>query len=103
MSEERLDKVLFGTDPTEKIVAVETSDKDATLFLRDGEETKTKIVPFVPWLVTDKERHFPGAETTALQGDGYNWRVRRKPGHQPRRTIRAVFRRPQELLLYSAF
>ena len=57
---ERLDIVLFGIDPTEKIVAVETGDREATLFLREGEETVTQTVPFVPWLVTDKERHFPG-------------------------------------------
>ena len=92
MSEERLDEVLFGADPTEKIVAVETSDKDATLFLRDGDETKTRIVPFVPWLATDKERHFPGADTTDLEGDGYNHLIRFPSGwrayQESKRTLR---------------
>ena len=73
---ERLDVVLFGADPTEKIVAVETGDREATLFLREDEGTATRSIPFIPWLVTDKERHFAGAETTALEGDGYNWLVR---------------------------
>ena len=89
---ERLDIVLFGIDPTEKIVAVETSDKEATLFLRDGERTVTRLVPFVPWLATDKERHFPGAETTMLDGDGYNWLIRFPSGwrayQEAKRTLR---------------
>ena len=92
MSEGRLDEVLFGVDPTEKIVAVETSDKEATLFLRDGDETKTKVVSFVPWLATDKERHFPGAETTDLEGDGYNHLIRFPSGwrayQESKRTLR---------------
>ena len=33
---ERLDIVLFGIDPTEKIVAVETADREATLFIRQS-------------------------------------------------------------------
>ncbi|MGI4791962.1 MAG: DNA polymerase domain-containing protein [Janthinobacterium lividum] len=92
MSEGLLDQVLFGTDPTENIVAVETSDKEATLFLRDDEATTTRIVPFVPWLATDKERYFPGAETTALEGDGYNWLIRFPSGwrayQEAKRTLR---------------
>lgn len=89
---ERLDIVLFGMDPMEKIVAVETGDREAMLFLRRGEETITKTVPFVPWLVTDKERHFPGAETTELDGDGYNWLVQFPAGwrayQEAKRTLR---------------
>ncbi len=71
-----LDEVLFGADPTERIVAVETGDREATLFVREGEETVTRTVPLVPWLAMDRERHFPQAETAALQGDGYGWLVR---------------------------
>ena len=89
---ERLDIVLFGIDPTEKIVAVETGEREATLFLRQGEATVTKVVPFVPWLVTDKERHFPSAETTELDGDGYNWLVQFPSGwrtyQEAKRTLR---------------
>ena len=89
---ERLDIVLFGIDPTEKIVAVETADREATLFIRKDEETVTKSVPFVPWLVTDRERHFPGAETTELDGEGYNWLVQFRSGwrsyQEAKRTLR---------------
>ena len=92
MSESRLDAVLFGADPTEKIVAVETSDRDVTLFVREGEETVTRTVPFVPWLAMDRERHFPQAETTALEGEGYNWLVRFPQGwrayQDAKRTLR---------------
>jgi len=92
MSESRLDVVLFGADPTEKIVAVETVERETTLFLRQGEATVTRTVPFIPWLATDKERHFPGAETTALEGDGYNWLVRFPQGwrayQEAKRTLR---------------
>ncbi len=89
---ERLDIVLFGFDPTEKIVAVETGDKEATLFVREGQTTVTRTQPFVPWLATDKERHFAGAETTALDGEGYNWLVRFPSGwrayQEAKRTLR---------------
>ncbi|MDQ2800992.1 MAG: DNA polymerase [Armatimonadota bacterium] len=92
MSKSGLDIVLFGSDPTEKIVAVETGERETTLFLREGEETVTRAVPFVPWLVTDKERQFPGAETTELSGEGYNWLVRFPQGwrayQEAKRTLR---------------
>ena len=89
---ERLDIVLFGADPTEKIVAVETGEKEATLFVREGDVTVTRTVPFVPWLATDKERHFAGAETMALEGEGYSWIVRFPSGwrayQEAKRTLR---------------
>lgn len=92
MSETRLDQVLFGADPTEKIVAVETGDRDATLFVRAGETIVTRGVPFVPWLLLDKERHFAGAETTELTGEGYRFLVRFPNGwrayQDARRTLR---------------
>ena len=37
MSDARFDEVLFGADPTEKVVAVETGDREATLFVREGD------------------------------------------------------------------
>ena len=89
---EGLDVVLFGSDPTEKIVAVETGERETTLFVREGEETVTRSVPFVPWLAMDRERHFPGAETTELAGEGYNWLVKFPQGwrayQEAKRTLR---------------
>ena len=87
-----MDIVLFGADPTEKIVAVEAGDKEATLFVREGDATITRTLPFVPWLAMDKERHFAGAETTALEGEGYPWIVRFPAGwrayQKAKRTLR---------------
>ncbi|MBV9852258.1 MAG: DNA polymerase [Armatimonadetes bacterium] len=76
MSDGRLDEVLFGADGTERVVAVETGEREATLFVRaeDG-ATRTETRPFVPWLLTDTERHFAGAETTELEGDGYRFLI----------------------------
>ena len=89
---ERLDIVLFGADPTEKIVAVEAGEKEATLFVREGDVTVARTLPFVPWLAMDKERHFAGAETTALEGEGYPWIVRFPAGwrayQEAKRTLR---------------
>ena len=87
-----MDEVLFGAEPTERIVAVETGDREATLFVRGGEATVRRTVPFVPWLATDKERHFAGAETTQLEGDGYNWLIQFPSGwrayQEAKRTLR---------------
>ena len=92
MSDARFDDVLFGADPTPSVVAVETGDRDATLFLREGDATITRTVPFVPWLATDKERHFAGAETSSLEGDGYNFLLRFPQGwrayQDAKRTLR---------------
>ncbi len=92
MSDARFDQVLFGADPSEKVVAVETGERETTLFVRDGEQTVTRTVPFVPWLATDTERHFAGAETTPLEGDGYKFLVRFPQGwrsyQEAKRTLR---------------
>ena len=89
---EGLDEALFGSDPTEKIVAVETGERETTLFVREGEDTVTRTAAFVPWLAMDRERHFPGAETTELAGEGYNWLVQFPQGwrayQDAKRTLR---------------
>jgi DNA polymerase I len=94
MSDGRWDTVLFGADGTERVVAVETGEREATLFVRstEGDGTETQTRPFVPWLLTDTERHFAGAETTELVGDGYKYLVRFPQGwrayQEARRTLR---------------
>lgn len=92
MSDARFDEVLFGADPTEKVVAVETNDRDTTLFIREGDATVTRSVPFVPWLVLDKERHFAGAETTELQGNGYRYLMRVTGGWRAYQDIKRTLR-----------
>ncbi len=92
MSDAQFETVLFGAEPTEKIVAVETGERDVTLFLREGETTITRSAPFVPWLVTDKERHFAGAETIPLEGAGYSYLLKFPSGwrayQEAKRTLR---------------
>jgi DNA polymerase I len=76
MSDSGLDEVLFGADGAERVVAVETGEREATLFVRTADGgTETRATSFVPWLMTDTERHFMGAETTELDGDGYTFLV----------------------------
>src|SRR5690348_10860636 len=73
VSEINLNEVLYGADPTERVVAVETLETTATLFIRDAADTlSTRHVPLSPWLITDREQSFPGAEQIRLTGDGYN-------------------------------
>lgn len=92
MSRKPFDDVLFGADPAEKIVAVETGDRDATLFVREGDVIETRTAPFVPWLLMDKERHFAGADTTELEGNGYRFLARFPQGwrafQDAKRTLR---------------
>ncbi len=92
MSEAVWMRCCSGRTRPEKIVAVETGERETTLFIREGEETVTRSVPFVPWLAMDRERHFPGAETTELAGEGYNWLVRFPQGwrayQEAKRTLR---------------
>ena len=92
MSDSRFDEVLFGSDPTKNVVAVETGDRDTTLFVREGDMIATHTVPFIPWLVLDKERHFAGAETTELSGDGYRFLMRVTSGWRAYQDIKRSLR-----------
>lgn len=73
MTEIDLNEVLYGADPTERVVAVETLETSATLFMRDAEDRVfSRQVPFSPWLITDQPRRIPSAEEISLSGDGYS-------------------------------
>jgi DNA polymerase I len=76
MSDEKFDQILRGADPLERIVALETGDRDATLFIRNSDGVSQISAPFVPWLITDSERSFPGAEVTELEGEGHRYLTR---------------------------
>jgi DNA polymerase elongation subunit (family B) len=77
MTDRSLDEVLFGADPAQRVVAVETSDQEVTLFVRgDDDVVRREKRPFTPWLLVDRERHFAGAETTRLEGSGYHFLIR---------------------------
>ncbi|HEY3333176.1 MAG TPA: 3'-5' exonuclease [Capsulimonadaceae bacterium] len=78
MPEIDLDTVLYGADPTLRVVAVEPdlNTNTVALFVRRGDgavERQTRR--FVPWLLTQSERHFEGSTTRRLDGDGHCWRI----------------------------
>ena len=73
MTDISLNEVLYGVDPTERVVAVETLETTATLFIRDiDDNVVTRQVPFTPWLISTVYSRFPDAEQVVLEGDGYN-------------------------------
>ncbi|MDR3710067.1 MAG: 3'-5' exonuclease [Capsulimonadaceae bacterium] len=73
-----LDDVLYGADSTERVVAAEP-DLGAgrfVLFTRSADGiVATQSRPFVPWLLTQNERHFAGSRTSRLSGEGHCWRI----------------------------
>lgn len=77
MTVDVMEQALFGGDLTPRIVAVETGDETATLFIRGaGGETEQQTVRFQPWIVLKERRDLPEGETTVLEGTGYNHLVR---------------------------
>lgn len=72
-----LEHALFGSDPTQRLVAVECSDNEAVLFQRDKNgDTNQVTVPFQPWVVLREHRDLPDAEYQTLDGAGYKILVR---------------------------
>lgn len=76
MQKPAYNEVLYGHGTSERIVAVETAVNTATLYVRTADDAiVTEERPFIPWLLTDRERHFPGAQTTELSGHGHRFRI----------------------------
>ncbi len=74
-----MEQALFGSDSTPRIVAVETGEDTATLFLRqpDNGPLEREQIPFHPWVVLKEARTLPGAaEYQTLEGAGYTQLVR---------------------------
>jgi DNA polymerase elongation subunit (family B) len=70
-----LDVALYGVDRTQRVVAVEISQRDATATVlaraADG-GTDSTVVPFRPWLILHEARDLPGeVERRELTGPGY--------------------------------
>ena len=68
--------VLFGTDPTERIVAVEPLQDKAVLYLREDGRVRAEQRPFTPWLVAPERYDLPAASWTELEGEGYRFMAR---------------------------
>jgi DNA polymerase, archaea type len=66
--------VLYGQDPTERIVAVEPRDRDLLVWRRLGDGTiETSVEPFTPWVLLTAPRTDLPAPVTELDGDGYRF------------------------------
>ena len=62
MTEISLNEVLYGADITERVVAVETLETTATLFIRGVDDVvAARQVPFTPWLISTVFGRFPEA------------------------------------------
>ncbi len=68
-AEERLNALIFGSDPTPRIVAVEATDSTIWLYIREGERLRVVQEPFQPWLMSDMPITMPGVQWQELQGD----------------------------------
>ncbi len=64
-----LSELIFGSDPTPRIVAVEAVDSTLWLYIRDGAELRVQQEPFQPWLLSDQPITLPHVEWQVLEGD----------------------------------
>lgn len=67
------DTILFGSDPTPGIVAVEPGPDSVRLYRRVDGAIVTEDRPFRRWLLTTEKHPLEDADWTELQGDGYRW------------------------------
>ena len=67
------EEILFGSDPTERVVAVEPGDESIRIYRRVGESVVAEDRPFKRWLLTTEKHPLPGAVWTELTGSGFNW------------------------------
>ncbi len=61
--------LIFGSDPTPRIVAVEAVDSAIWLYIREGERLRVVKEPFQPWLLSDQPLTMRGVEWEELRGD----------------------------------
>lgn len=66
--------ILFGQDPTERIVAVEPLENRLCLWLRRPDDTvETAHEPFRPWLLLTAPHPGLGGEPRELEGEGFRY------------------------------
>ncbi len=69
-----LDPVLFGADPTMRVVAAEGGEDRLALWVRRPDDTVVREErPFRPWLLTLAEEPGMGVAPTRLAGTGFVW------------------------------
>ncbi len=66
--------ILFGFDPADRIVAIETGERETTLWSRNElGVVETVREPFVPWLLTTVPEPSIAVEPRELEGDGFRY------------------------------
>ncbi len=69
--------ILFGSDPTEGIVAIEAGESEAELYIRRNGIVEKRVEPFTPWLIVCNKEDIPDeGEVTELSGEGYKFLVK---------------------------
>ncbi len=61
--------LLFGGDPTPRIIAVEACNGGIRLYQREGERLVVREEPFQPWLLSAIRINLPHVEWEVLEGD----------------------------------
>jgi DNA polymerase I len=65
--------ILFGSDNTKGVVAVEVLRDAARLYIRSGDSVTTEDRPFERWLLATEKHDLANARWTELEGEGYRW------------------------------
>jgi len=63
--------LLFGCDPTERIVSVEPAGDRAVIYIRDSDGVRIEEDKFTPWLIAPEKYDIQGACWSELEGDHY--------------------------------
>lgn len=68
--------ILFGSDLTSGIVAVEAEESEVILYIRRNGKFREARRPFSPWLLVTRAEDVPaGAVCTELHGEGYRFKA----------------------------
>lgn len=67
------DEILFGSDPTPGIVAVEAAGDVVRLYQRVDGGIVTQTRPLRRWMLTTEKHPFDDARWIELEGDGFRW------------------------------
>lgn len=64
-----IESLLFGHDPTERIIAVEAVNGTIRLYRREGTQLHAYEEPFEPWLLSDQPMDMPDVRWQVLDGE----------------------------------
>ncbi len=66
-------EILFGSDPTEGIVAVEPGPQTMRVYRREGDRVTWEDRPFRRWMLCTEQHPLPDAIWTELDGEGFRF------------------------------